>query len=283
MSDYLGNLLVRSFIPGVGVQPRLPSLFDPQPFSDQLARPFEPEVQAVITNEPDATQPRLQRPAAPNAPPVVPREPAGSDAKRSFRKHAEPAEGAGQPADLPSDPAPAALERPAPYLPARPTSSLMATIRARPVYPAESPAQTTSSEKAADLKRLDSRIERSPAGDRESIVPRSSADGSWSQAAPEARGIAGRSREEAMPAEIRRMERPVQPRTTAIRPTTLALPQSPARQAPLTTPAPTINITIGRVEVRAVQPSSSARSKVKAPSILSLNDYLDGRSRERRR
>jgi len=283
MSDYLGNLLVRSFIPGVGVQPRVPSLFDPQPFSDQLATPFEPEVQAVITNEPDATQPRLQRAAAPNAPPVVPLEPAGSDSKRPSRKRAETADRAGKPADLPSDPAPAALERPAPYLPARPTSSLMATIRARPVYPAESPAQTTSPEKAADLKRLGSRAERSPTADRESIVPRSSADGSWSQAAPEARGIAGRSREEARPAEIRRMDRPVQPRTTAIRPTPLALPQSPARQAPLTTPAPAINITIGRVEVRAVQPSSSARSKVKAPSILSLNDYLDGRSRERRR
>jgi len=79
------------------------------------------------------------------------------------------------------------------------------------------------------------------------------------------------------------MERPVPPQTTAIRPTPLAPPQSPARQAPLTTPVPTINITIGRVEVRAVQPSSSARSKAKAPSILSLDDYLEGRSRERRR
>jgi hypothetical protein len=283
MSDYLGNLLVRSFIPGVGVQPRVPSLFDPQPFSDQLARPFEPEVEAVITNEPDATEPRLQRAAAPNAPPVVPLEPAGSDPKRSFLKHAEPAEGAGKPAGLRSDPAPATLERPAPYLPAQPASSLVAAIPSRPASPAESSAQKTSSEKATDLRRPDSRLERSPAGDRESIASRSPADGSWSQAAPEARGIAGQSREEARPAEVQRMERPVQPRTTAIRPTPLALPQSPARQAPLTTPAPTINITIGRVEVRAVQPSSSARSKVKAPSILSLNDYLDGRSRERRR
>jgi hypothetical protein len=283
MSDYLGNLLVRSFIPGVGVQPRVPSLFDPQPFSDQLATPFEPEVQAVITNEPDATQPRLQRAAAPNAPPVVPLEPAGSDSKRPSRKRAETADRAGKPADLPSDPAPAALERPAPYLPARPASSLVAANPVRPASPAESPAQKTFSEKAADLKRLDSRLERSPAGDRESIVSRSPADGSWSQAAPEARGIAGQSPEEARPAEVQRMERPVQPRTTAIRPTPLALPQSPAKQAPLTTPAPAINITIGRVEVRAVQPSSPARSKVKTPSILSLNDYLEGRSRERRR
>lgn len=47
------------------------------------------------------------------------------------------------------------------------------------------------------------------------------------------------------------------------------------------TPEPVINVTIGRVEVKAIRQNSQATpSPRKAPGILSLDDYLAGRQRE---
>jgi hypothetical protein len=51
-------------------------------------------------------------------------------------------------------------------------------------------------------------------------------------------------------------------------------PLSPAATTP-----PTINVTIGRVEVRAVPPPAQQRAKPKPASVLSLEDYLRQRAK----
>jgi hypothetical protein len=45
------------------------------------------------------------------------------------------------------------------------------------------------------------------------------------------------------------------------------------------TASPTINVTIGRVEVRAVPPPAQHRAKPKPSSVLSLEDYLRQRAK----
>jgi hypothetical protein len=57
-------------------------------------------------------------------------------------------------------------------------------------------------------------------------------------------------------------------------PRPIVLPQQPKNLAP----PPAINVTIGRVEVRAVQPPPQQRAKPKAASVLSLEEYLRQRA-----
>jgi len=58
-------------------------------------------------------------------------------------------------------------------------------------------------------------------------------------------------------------------------PTVRSLP--PIR--PLPPASPTINVTIGRVEIRAVSPPAQQQAKPKPPTVLSLEDYLRQRSK----
>jgi hypothetical protein len=64
----------------------------------------------------------------------------------------------------------------------------------------------------------------------------------------------------------------------AIVPTIRSLPPI-APLSPAATTPPTINVTIGRVEVRAVPPPAQQRAKPKPASVLSLEDYLRQRAK----
>jgi hypothetical protein len=63
----------------------------------------------------------------------------------------------------------------------------------------------------------------------------------------------------------------VQPMVRAVR----ALPQLPPTPPP---PSPTINVTIGRVEIRAASPPAPQRARAKPAAVLSLEDYLRQRA-----
>jgi hypothetical protein len=70
----------------------------------------------------------------------------------------------------------------------------------------------------------------------------------------------------------------VQPRVERAAPASLPeVPQAPA-------PAPTIHVTIGRIEVRATAPQGAAAParRASAPAVLTLDEYLRRRDGERR-
>jgi hypothetical protein len=67
----------------------------------------------------------------------------------------------------------------------------------------------------------------------------------------------------------------VQAIVPTIRPSPPIAPLPPATAIP----APTINVTIGRVEVRAVLPPAQQRAKPKPATVLSLEDYLRQRAK----
>jgi hypothetical protein len=67
----------------------------------------------------------------------------------------------------------------------------------------------------------------------------------------------------------------VQPVVPAIRSLPPIAPLPPAAA----TAPPTINVTIGRVEIRAVSPPAQQRAKPKPATVLSLEDYLRQRAK----
>lgn len=53
---------------------------------------------------------------------------------------------------------------------------------------------------------------------------------------------------------------------------------APAKTAEKTEPMPTIQVTIGRIEVKATPPPAPSRKQTSAPAIMSLEDYLRQRA-----
>jgi hypothetical protein len=53
----------------------------------------------------------------------------------------------------------------------------------------------------------------------------------------------------------------------------------PSRREPSAKPEPTIHVTIGRVEVRAVEQASPRRREPARPAVMSLDEYLAGRGK----
>jgi hypothetical protein len=77
--------------------------------------------------------------------------------------------------------------------------------------------------------------------------------------------------------------RPSAPATTAVEPrvTPYVKPSARARAEPAATPkpAPTIQVTIGRIEVRATPPPAPPQKQRSAPPVMSLDEYLRQRAR----
>ena len=65
----------------------------------------------------------------------------------------------------------------------------------------------------------------------------------------------------------------------AVVPTIRSLPPIAPLPPAAATAAPTINVTIGRVEIRAVPPPAQQRAKPKPATVLSLEDYLRQRAK----
>ncbi len=78
-------------------------------------------------------------------------------------------------------------------------------------------------------------------------------------------------------------QRPSAPATIVVQPRVAPYsePASPARSRRAATPEPTIHVTIGRVEVRAMQPAAPiAPRERRAPTAMSLEEYLRRRAKE---
>jgi hypothetical protein len=59
-------------------------------------------------------------------------------------------------------------------------------------------------------------------------------------------------------------------------------PAPPVPSAAAAQPEPTIQVTIGRIEVRATPPAQPPPKQRSAPPVMSLEEYLRQRSGERR-
>jgi len=254
MSDFLGHLAARIVDPERAVRPRLASRFEPVspaapalPDNGGLQGPSLVEVRA---EEPAIAPPpaRSLRPAtaAPAAPEATAeeaeREPAPAPSRRRRARRRSGAE------DAPALSAPLPRPRQEP---------LQAQVRPAPSRPRMGPTPSSEPDGAPAV--------REPAD------------------SPSSRGRRLSARDGPEPADS---PAPRPPPTFAAPPsgTTAALLAPPARAvlAPRAKqpPEPTIQVTIGRIEVRATPPPApSTRPPTTAPAAVSLDEYLRQRSK----
>jgi hypothetical protein len=290
MTDYLGNLLARSFAPAErGVRPRMPSIFEPASPAVLSGRFLETAIEGDSSSETPHSDPRPTSPEK-NSPtdsrnvdsvPTPPGRPAEhaippSLARRSIpiaRASAEPATPE-KPSLLPrAETAPISFGRPpidtGSAAPHDAASNTPASNPVRPAVPAGekktvmSPSASPSAPPPPPVPDPARRDNRGPtAGPQRSAVvpsPPRSLD-------PPASNIADRrSRTEHAVAGVV----PKQAVRTESR--------SEVPQVAAATP-PTIQVTIGRVEVRATTSATPQRPKSKKEPEMSLEAYLARRA-----
>jgi hypothetical protein len=279
MSDYLGNLITRTVSPGVTVRPLLPSLFEPVPVACETKSQPEFEQQNFV-EQPPATEPSEELAPTPLSIPTLrqsvlrePQEtvPEISPAKRILKASQE---------SEPVPPATSILCQSTPQEPSRifsPRGDGKASPE--PEAPVQSrifrrAAPTLRDDKLSDSTRRRSDIIKSPLLD---VAASASHEVS-------AREETGRSQpavalKPVIAQEPRESELPGRLGLQAIVPTIRSFPPIAPLLPAAGTATPTINITIGRVEVRAVAPPAQQRAKPKPATVLSLEDYLRQRAK----
>ncbi|HZS09157.1 MAG TPA: hypothetical protein VFD58_30260 [Blastocatellia bacterium] len=247
MSDYLTNLAARSFDPAPMLQPRLRSRFEPAERSDAL--PFAPpEIEAELS------APVAARPAS------TPRHD-GSGATRL-------------PASV-TTPDDAAFERVA--ITANAPSTMperQPAIRQPESAPTTLPASLRTAADAGQNSGPDSHPSVTIVSHERTVIKEAFRD-----TEPEPPPIQTRAVATELPLPER--ESPVTPATPSVvvqpRVTPLFEDRPAREEKQSAAPAPTIQVTIGRIEVRAVQPRPSPSRARQTPPSLSLEDYLRGR------
>jgi len=247
MSDYLGNLIARTVSPAIAVRPQLPSLFEPAPATRETMSGPEFE-QENFVEQPPVTQPSEKLAPMPLSIPT-PRQsvlrqseqtvPEISPTKKTLRASQE-SHPAVQPRIFP---------------------------RAAPTLRRDEPSNSTR-------HRLD--VIKSPLRDLLASAPASHEVSAREETGPSQPGVASKP---VVVREPRDHELPTRSEVQAIVPT--IRPLSPIASLPpaAATAPPTINVTIGRVEIRAVQPPAQQRAKPKPATVLSLDDYLRQRAK----
>lgn len=308
MSDFLSNLLYRSSGAAEVIQPRLPSLFEPAtPYTgslaatgsqlDEVAREVRWEsVRDDTDAERSQSQMRPETEPPLDARPMLreerhfQREPVGESRPRS----ADAMPDRSQDEEMEPPRIPPQMTHAAPYMDK--TFRTPPLIDARPVprrpnLPSDNTAETREreSQPASPLAQPRAgtvqRPESSPAA---SAVHRPTPQ---HPAAPSNSGVTkpaalrepqpvATTRPRFAPSEPSRPSRPeASPRPAAVAPlppparrVDLAHPLPPARTSVPT--EPTIQVTIGRIEVRAVSSPASAAKERTASPVMSLNEYL---------
>jgi hypothetical protein len=248
MSNYIEHLMNRSFDDAGQVKPRLPSLFEPLPDAMGLSEEFG--VEENSSSFPAPTAPEWNAPQVPSfVPPFVPPlrvEPLRSQ-KQPLSTPTPP------PVRASSAPTPALTEphlQPSPETPQpTPQSSLFPLVPPSAVphpsssFTADAPVEPKTVPTTTIAPRLVASVASAP-------VP----------AAPLRPAIALSS--------TTAPGRPGSPLIRSLHPETIASPQPAA-------PAPTIQVNIGRIEVRATLPAAPTppKSRPTAP-VMSLEDYL---------
>ena len=265
MSDYLGHLIARSVSPAIAVCPRLPSLFEPAPATREAkSRPeFEQESfmeQAPVTQHSEKLAPLTVSTSTPRQSAL--REPEQTVSQFSRRKRILEGSQESEPA---RSPAPiihqSTLQERSRIFSGKedvkPTAEPGTPVQPRILSRA---ASTLRRDKPSDSMRRRSEGIKSPRRDVIAFAQLSAA--SKPVVVPE-------------PREHKTVKRSG---VDAIVPTIRSLPPI-APLSPAATTPPTINVTIGRVEVRAVPPPAQQRAKPKPASVLSLEDYLRQRAK----
>jgi hypothetical protein len=284
MSDYLGNLIARTIYGATVVRPQLPSLFEPSAASRQVRSELEFEQEAfpelwpatqrtgaAAPNPPSNSTPTSRAPSitAPRQPVLegpeseqiahrtgTPRsilEPSQSvvrDAKPIAPRVSRPkaigrADGNAEPSPEDIVPGPASKRRESRSVPVQVETNL------EPVTP--------------ELRKHDSR-----AGQRESSSRRARA----SEAPMSVSQLSTPDSQLKRPSLVRPAAAAQKTRLVGtVIPVIRSFTQFPPTPAPAS--APMINVTIGRVEIRATAPVSTPQSaRPKSANVLSLEEYL---------
>jgi hypothetical protein len=246
MSDYLGNLIARSVSPTIAVRPQLPSLFEPAPATRETKSGPEFEQESFIEQLP-ATGPSENLVPMPLSIPT-PRQSVLREPEQTVPE---------------ISPAKKTLRASQESERARPPTSVPVSPRAAP---------TLREDEASNSARPRSDIIKSP-------LPGVVASASHAVRAREETARlqpAGALKPVVLP-KPRENEMPARSAVQAIIPTIRPLP--PVLPTAKPKPEQTINVTIGRVEIRAVPPSAQQRAKPKPVTVLSLDDYLRQRTK----
>jgi hypothetical protein len=282
MSDYLGNLIARTVSPAVAVRPHLPSIFEPAPPTRETVKSPEFEQESFV--ERSLVTRRSETPAAVPLPILMPRQSVLPEPRQT----------------VPENP----LTKKVPEsrresAPPTPTLRQSAPQKARRIFPPKEGSKPSIERKAAVQPEIVPRAVSTLPGDKPSNSARRKSDMIKSplldviasrplehQASHEVgpREETGRSQpavalEAVVVAEPRERELAARSDLQAVVPTIRPLPPVTPLQPVAATAPPTINVTIGRVEIRAVSPPAQQRVKPKAPTVLSLEDYLRQRAK----
>jgi hypothetical protein len=261
MSDYLGNLIARTFSSAVPVRPRSASLFEPAPVSRETTGlpKFEQE---NFVEQPPTTE-RSERVAPMPLLMPTPRQSVLGEPRQSVPEIS--------PAEKILKPGPES-ELPPPPISVLGQSSVQKLSR---MFSRLAP--TLGEDKPSDSTRRRSDIIKS-------LLPEVVASASHEGIAREEAGSfqPATALKPVAISEERERASLTRSASQAIVPTIRALPPvAPLSAAPA--PPPTINVTIGRVEVRAVSPPAQQRARPKPAKVLSLGDYLRQRANGGRR
>lgn len=259
MSDYLGNLVARTVSPVASVRPQLPSIFEPSPGSRQPKSEFDLE-QEVFTEPPPLTQ---------NVGKTFPTPPT-----IEFRIP-------------PSETRPGISAKPSDSTEDRGEKIARAPVAKNVLFEQPDSVPEQGAKNSAKKNRLERNFEPFASEPREfdshdpqiETNQRSSRGGQTQTSESRSKILEAKSKSErsVTPVSAIQKNRAVQAVIPAIR----ALPQNPSSQNP--PPEPTINVTIGRVEIRATSPPARPRAQPKPASVLSLEDYLRQRANGGRR
>jgi hypothetical protein len=245
MSDYLGNLTARTVSPSIAVRPQLPSLFEPAPVTREAKSRPEFQQENFVEQLP-VTQPSEKLAPMPLSIPTphqsLFREPEQTVPEISRARRI--------------------LET------SRESDAAVQPRILRRVAP------TLREDKPSNSTRRRSDVIKSPL--RDVIASASQEVSAREEVGPSAPAVALK------PVVVRESpasELPARSDLQAIVPTIRALPPiAPLPPAAATAP-PAINVTIGRVEIRAAPPPAQQRAKPKPATVLSLEDYLRQRAK----
>jgi hypothetical protein len=245
MSDYLGNLTARTVSPAVAVRPQLPSLFEPRPATRETTSGPRFEEENFVE------QPLITRPSEKLAP---------------------------MPLSIPT-PRQSVLREPEQTVPeiSRERKTLETSLEPQAaVQPRifSGTAPTPREDKPSNSTRRRSDVIKSPV--RDVSASASHEVSAREEARPSQPSVASKA---VVVPELRERELLKRSGVQPLVPTIRSLPPfAPLPPAAATAP-PTVNVTIGRVEIRAVPPPAQQRAKPKPATVLSLEDYLRQRAK----
>jgi hypothetical protein len=277
MSNYLNSLVARQLNRESLVQPRLPSLFEPPPFASALPRGQRAAIDplAVESVEADSSVARLPETGHPiKIPSGLPSPfPSSSDEapgtvwRGRQQMASSPLLSAELTPDKPGVTPPVAIpQTQAAMLPLSRTQITTATMTPLPPENATVPRQNVrqpSSPPAATTER------QGKANDQATSAPPMRATIDVAAAVDATKhGV-----------ESKKNRRIVQPRVVPHVENRRAANDSVATQLPTSEPSPVVNVTIGRIEVRAIAPATPSRKQPSAKPLMSLDEYLQRRTR----